>query len=476
MPFRLGNRVVSGDPAWVAKEIDGKLSAKYEEVPMPDEYLGGWFVRMAKKIQVYDETSEKENNYALMTAVNRRLTYEKRHGIYEFRRHDITFGPLQYDDYDRDEDKRCFWHMDTLVMLRSMYPVIALFPFMTMRRQTELTLTILQTDPLYDRLKCEIPFPRDNYIRYCPDCMREAPYFRTWQNLPGVSVCPIHGKYLKLAEFSASTLRNILPERLHAVDTDETPSEQETRISGIYRALYYAGLFIDFDDIKKVIGSKMKGININTEAELNDMLAEQGYSWYLEKGKIENFFEDEYVSPMDTAVVLACLYNDPDDFIKDVEQYNNKIEAEFNVAIEGKFTILSDFGALVELKCNKCGKRFIAHAYDVILGGGCPQCDDKLSHEELMKRRVTVMLGDEYDYVFTRDEKGEIKKGSGKLLHKGCGRKSGDPLKKIVWTDGYSCPICKREEYLDERFRRAYHEEPPVRKRRKKIDDQSSWV
>lgn len=178
------------------------------------------------------------------------------------------------------------------------------------------------------------------YFKYCPECNKILFYARTFHNLPGVNVCPIHK--CSLERNGISVLENVTQE-----DID------------------YAVYAKDFFDAK----FDTDYVNFVNQIQVTSRKKETVES---KLGYIRNKYKS----------------------VSDIVFKANKPSFETD-----EYDIAYSSNILVEAICKHCKTRFCTSAYGLNNAYLCPQCQSKLSKDELLQLHINATSNGEYTFV-----------------------------------------------------------------------------
>ena len=108
----------------------------------------------------------------------------------------------------------------------------------------------------------------------------------------------------------------------------------------------------------------------------------------------------------------------------------------------------ANLGVLVWSRCERCGKAYVEHPYSRKTACGCPYCNEKVSPQEILARRLYARFGGEYQ---VEQEPASIHKAV--VVHTPCGKRT-QKLPQLLYGDPGACSECKRltSKRLQRRF------------------------
>lgn len=323
---------------------------------------------------------------------------------------------------------------DTETYLRYMTPYVATLPFYRYGYQAIRLLSMLRPD----RVKAYSPGAqwKVKELRYCPECMKEEIYFRTWHQLAGVKACAKHGCMLQTVRCPGNT--QIFEEIRRENAVAFTAGEAELSVSRFMKAMYDRPVFVDSVVLQEEIRFRMEEIGYPTKqpyGSLEEDIERTGYAdLFLEPEepvkRVVHLMNKNFPGN-DMAVFLTFLFRNYDDFYDRVSRWEREIKPMFEANTEKRFKPLSQYGPAVRLQCERCGHEFITHPYDLILGGDCPECGRTAIEEEVNRRLETIGDG---EYVLEGPVKGGLR-GKTKIRHRTCGKSRAVSLLDAVWGE-----------------------------------------
>lgn len=246
-------------------------------------------------------------------------------------------------------------------------------------------------------------------IRVCPECRNEdlksgVFHLRTIHQMPGISLCPYH---------NAPLLRYV-GEKGFELDTDSyEPMElsvQAEEVSHFLCDLWRLNPEFQLVDVLNVIKSKVLGAsgkkNVDSVTIRKVMRNDQRVGALCEsipgldsilcaKGWYRN-----RISPMALVPLLIVLFGSAQALCNAIE-FPAWDEKAFraNIAADDRFDIVGTCQrSLVRLRCNVCGSSFISTPSAIIMGFGCPTCDEKMPEEDIIRRMVAISSCGTWEY------------------------------------------------------------------------------
>ena len=212
-------------------------------------------------------------------------------------------------------------------------------------------------------------------LRYCPDCMRQGRYLRTWHHLPGVKACAVHGK--SLVRISRKELQELLGGRTKLPDPEAACGE-DTSYAEYVKKIYEDPAYY-FEDIRSSLSDK----------------------------GIQDPLLHKYNVPFEKAVRLLMQYGPCSGSAADQT-------AEFH--------------------CAECGNTWTDTADAPEYGFGCPVC---MPHEDADSWAQDILSGTgdgRYRMKGTFTGMG----GTQTILHETCGKETDVRWASIIW-EGRKC-------------------------------------
>ena len=212
-------------------------------------------------------------------------------------------------------------------------------------------------------------------LRYCPDCMKQERYLRTWHHLPGVKACAVHEKALVC--ISRKELQELLGGRTKLPDPEAACGEDLSYAK--YAKKIYEDPVYSFEDIRSSLSDK----------------------------GIQDPLLYKYNVPFDKAVRLLMQYG----------------------PCSG-----SEAGRTAEFHCGKCGNTWTDTADAPEYGFGCPVC---MPHEDADSWAQNVLSGTG-DGHYRMNSPFAGMGGTQAILHKTCGKETDVRWAFIIW-EGRKC-------------------------------------
>ncbi len=418
----------------------------YCEKPYEGELLYGFALRMYR----YNEEPESFRRFA-------------------FRNFGIGYGTgrgtkIPYDyvtDAERAaaENIRLRSFPDIRRLVFEMLPTGAILPFMRFSHQARYMEAVLHGAHNFIRpVRTTRSLP---YLKLCPDCMREdikrygEAYYHAEHHIPGMKICPKHLCPLKMVRTERAA---DLWEQADAFRTDgeEAVAEMRTEIfrSGFLAGLYREPAYTDFTEIIRSVQNKIQKEGLAV-SEAYERIRER-YGMQCAFNGMDRFelFLQRQVKDGECLLQAAETYLTVREMGADTAGQERALRTE----LQGRFELLSDFGVIVKLKCG-CGREFYTHPYALLMGLGCPSCDEKLSPEELANRMLSRLGDGKYhtDYVHEK-----IK--ACRVIHDTCGAYRDDFYDIVFGEKRCKCEVVlsldeyqdlidkKRREFLAESF------------------------
>lgn len=268
-------------------------------------------------------------------------------------------------------------------------------------------------------------------LKFCEACVKEddltmAPYFRTWHNIPGVTVCAVHKT--SLMEMTPETaVRLIKHQKItgYARPCKEQVSDADIRIAEFAKALYEDPGIIDLQIIRVVLKKKREELGV--------------------KGKTP--FQNKFMYPFDKVVMEILEYFPSyEAFCEETEPFVREAYEEMMAEYPEHVVPVSAYGPVMKMRCGICGYEWYCHPYSISIGFYCPVCDGALSDEVRMKRLLSKIGDGQYEMLGDFEGIGALQK----IRHRTCGQVSGDTaggLAAKIWgRRRCSCEIALTKE------------------------------
>ncbi|MCB7319889.1 TniQ family protein [Lacrimispora sp. 210928-DFI.3.58] len=322
---------------------------------------------------------------------------------------------------------------DIRKIMKNMTPYYSNLLFYRYGAQAEKAFSILyQADWI-----CAKPQHDFKNLRFCPDCMKEKMYFRTWHQLPGTKICSVHKKILYKTKSHKDTEISTLIKNSCPVSDEIRSADFE--VSNFTKSMYDNPLFISYDGVLEIIREKMENQGYTLERPYGGLIEDMRQHGYVDllsncenpDKSIKGSLKGNSVMLTDKLMLLTFLFRDYQTFRRYADKWNGELEPYIKKIVAGKFELMSNFEPIIKLKCRACGYEFHIHPYDLALGGDCPICSQKRTKEENINRRLALIGDGEYELV------GQMSRTDGKaiVLHKVCGKNRNISVKEIIWRE-----------------------------------------
>lgn len=374
------------------KGEDGMLGTFFP--PKEDEWMSAWAEELAK-----------EN------------LYKKIHQFY-MRQMGYDFGNRENRGYLRNLDEICDRHgLDVFSVLRNNTDLYAFGMFYTYGTMADIS----------DRL---IRVPRDSFLMYCPkrhigawkwcpECAREdeerygRKIVHTKHLLYGVRACWKHG--CKLVTENSD-------------ESDRMATEEEIRYAKFLSDLFDEPLECSILEVQEAV---LKKLSETGYQYAKDELPEGLGFTHLESVRL--FFRGRFghtpASFEKMAWLLVKLFSSAEELKKYLGfEGKDKLEQEFVDAVKDTEIIRTDF-PFAKLQCQKCGQEFTVHMKAYLLGSWCPSCDIGMTEEDVLRRRISLIENDEYEYLGMVRGNAKIK-----VRHKPCGTVTKPTIQEFIWN------------------------------------------
>lgn len=396
--------------------------------PFDDEFLYGWLMRMAECNGVSGICKFQSDFLS-----SRKETSKK-----------VPVGTVRLD-YIRGLDHVCKENgattsfPDVDFVFRRMSVLYALFPFDSYGKQAMRSQVILRDA---DNILYDIPLNSEvSEIKLCPQCMEEDKlnhgffYCHTWHQMPETRMCARHGVVLQAAQrkhkLADVDLKQVVPVQLLA------DPETEWELSKFTKALYDKPLFIDLKSVRTILQRRMENLGYSGESPYDELakgLRQSGYAVFFQEqtGRgIRRMLASPWIHKENLLRALSFLFPEPEVFVREAETAGEGFRDDFYQYIKENFHLLSPFGQTVFMECKICGNQFHIHPYAIMSGCGCPECDGRLSLEEIVNRQLSHLGDGEYELEGRFCGYGNRQS---KIRHKTCG-----VVRKIRPADAVWC-------------------------------------
>lgn len=396
--------------------------------PMEDELLYGWLSRLSL-----------ENGYTSIKEFGTRFLAER-----TVLHAEKPSSWITRVDFIRDLDRICseygqvpfFPSADEL--LGRMTPLYAVFPFLIYGNQARWTQYILRAKGTAMTGNGN----RWNMITEflsCPECRRQDrerygfSYLRTWHHLPGVRVCAVHGVPLQVLSFRKQNV--IDPDGEGAVGPEKEPigdPETERKIARFAKEMQERPLFLDLRGLQALCSERMEETGIGRN--LPEAVEAAGFLPYFHgecEKQVRKMRMERWIGMEEFMAFTVFLFGEYAVLEERAKRFCGELEQPFADVIRGRFRPVSEFGRLVRLRCDACGKEFHIHPYALGLGCGCPFCEAGMSLQQRINRRLSFLGDGNYELAEEINE-GNMDERVG-ILHKSCGKIRKTILTEAIW-------------------------------------------
>lgn len=223
-------------------------------------------------------------------------------------------------------------------------------------------------------------------LKYCPECAKYElkagliPYLHASHNLSGVNVCAKHhcvlkqfvGKWGHELEFNNSNYKDIIP--IGSIEANIVYANYVISLNKI-------NLTCNIKDIKTIVFDKLQDLHYTKKDDyksLQDDLSQWKYKSLL-TFNINSFLRAKLTSATSVLIIeliplLMFLFPDVDELI-------NRLQIA---------------PVLQTYICSECGYKYVSTAVAQKDGWGCPECNMKLTPDEVFERVVETSTDGEY--------------------------------------------------------------------------------
>lgn len=263
-----------------------------------------------------------------------------------------------------------------------------------------------------------------NTMQACPECLEEdigegTFHYHVEHQINSIEYCPKHGLMLVPVEkrevetskptFSLMTGRSFYPMHLGLEELRELYAEcrekdfigtaithasrKEERIGMFWRAFMEEQPDGTMEDLQEAITSRLRERYRYKEtwklkmAILDDKDLDEYRPIGLNARSMQLTTDSPitYVNPNEAMGLIAGLFESPEDLFENL--HVRSYREEFEKAIHGRFELIGPYReSLITIRCLECGKTFPTTPLAIISELGCPECNKKLSNQEIMFR------------------------------------------------------------------------------------------
>jgi len=284
-------------------------------------------------------------------------------------------------------------------------------------------------------------------LRYCPECMKEEGerFYHLSHNLPGVTACWKHKVRLNVYSGKAgSEMTGVLSEET------EPCSEWEARYARFAKDLAEAKISGNLNATAKAVRDRMN--ELEEAGKLNSGDPETVKAYMDAFTGMDTDIENAYAAiklrkesgefqkrsaPEKTLSVIAGLFKDIEEFKSYID--HSSPQRAFNEMIQKRgYEMVSAYHPyLVILQHSNC-LPFVTSPELIIDGWGCPDCEDRLTPQELFRNIFRIQKGGEYELLTDFEE--YLKPV--RVRHNECGKEySQMPVKLIKRNVPCSCHL-----------------------------------
>lgn len=269
-------------------------------------------------------------------------------------------------------------------------------------------------------------------LRICPECAREeveslgSYYLHRSHQMVDAAICYKHGcrllQYYRRDRFTEISDRTMF----RPMDYHERATEYEQFL----HELLYAEIQLPLKDVLWTL----------QQTDRNE-------------AKQYHKLKTNQIPPCKAAHSIYKVFGSVDALMSELPGRNMEREELVCKAILGHCRLTQSYREdFFELQCLGCGLVFLSTPYRVLQGFRCPDCDRKLSREELMHRVVSCSYQGEYSL----EESCKTTQYSVSLIHSACGNVCRTTLQSFL-TGELQCECCKRpsEDDLKTKVREA---------------------
>ena len=242
------------------------------------------------------------------------------------------------------------------------------------------------------------PFSDVEHLRVCPVCMEEDMengwfHYHKVHQMPGVSICPIHGCHLlQYVGIPGHEISNFEFEKQSSVEMDfkyacfcKALVDNEP-VGSLYDTVYalrerlnelYPGLY--FDALEKVAREDYR---FQKYPEVLELLSKIINSKTLHSLPVEH-----------TIRLLIILFGSYDNFMRYLPVAHS-LRCRFESAIVNEYELMSPYSdSFIAVRCCDCGHVFLTTPMAMIARLGCPSCNERISEESIFRRMLDSVDG-----------------------------------------------------------------------------------
>lgn len=234
-------------------------------------------------------------------------------------------------------------------------------------------------------------------LRRCPECWKSdklefgSPYFHREHNMPGYSVCRIHGcaleRYIGKRGFE-------LTEDSFA-KVDELPFAKD--VSEMAAGLLRKPLDCCISDIKKAMNSRFQelyGRTIsNKSIAFEDSCGLNSYGQINNRNRVNS---SGFTSIKKMLAFSTFLFHDVDTLSSYIKKESLREKFDRTLEVSGYKMVSSYSDNLAILECPTCKKEFLFTPHALITGLRCPFHEKSISGKGLFNNRVSRIAGNDY--------------------------------------------------------------------------------
>ncbi len=256
-------------------------------------------------------------------------------------------------------------------------------------------------------------------LKFCQQCREQDLnemgewYYRRSHQIPGVAVCHRHGSALHLYQGKRGS--ELDPDQ---PSTEMNVQEKSLEYAVLAHELLIADLSYDVESIAKAILSQIKERGYSKQT-VERLQKDMGSYATLLNTSLKSFFR--YFPPKSQCDMQTCLalirflFRDVNTLLAYLPK-NTRVPDKKQM--DEKYELMSPGRKnLIELRCRSCHHCFLTTPHRIQSGWGCPDCDTKLSDQELFQHIFDTVACGDYELLSFLDMNHRIT-----IRHHACGR------------------------------------------------------
>lgn len=256
-------------------------------------------------------------------------------------------------------------------------------------------------------------------LKICPDCLIEdiekydEAYYHAEHHIPMMNVCSKHGR--PLVDVPVSDAELIWTNRAAMLNDlkEETVDDLNGAVlrSRFLHQLYETPVYMDSIEIMESVREKVNTAGIGTDEAYGLIRERYGDGCHIRSADTFGLMLSGNSKNKTALIEAAETWLD----MNELSSRQTKHEEDFLTCIKGQYEMASDFGSVVKLKCKE-GHVFYTHPYAVMMGIGCPVCDEEVPEVDFANRLLSHLGdGNYHTEVLTKKMKDAV------VIHDTCG-------------------------------------------------------